>query len=390
MKGVENHRGVLRIYFTYEGKQRKEPLNLTVTAANKKIAQNLVKEIENEIALGVFDYARRFPHSRQLPENMLNYWLDVWLELKVSNKAPSTYAGYKRWVNGHIRPRWGDEFVGEVNALGIERWIAKDLTMLSSKSIREIVSIISQVYTVYRKNTNSLLRPTDGIKIELPDDEEPDAFDLEEIARISKTPAICRESERNMAVFSLWSGPRPSEVMALCWSGIDLEKGEAIFKQAVVCGTYKATKTKRSNRSIDLLKPAIDALKRQQRISQHLPPRMIQVLQRDNRSYKAVEFRPVFVNSYTMKPYIHSKNFSRTFWNDHLASSQVRHRGFSMCRHTFASMMISKQMEVKWICDQLGHTTDAMLYRTYGKLFKQYRVHNPADEANMKFGFSDE
>lgn len=388
MKGVEVHRGAIRIYFNYKGKQRKEPLRLADTPKNRKYARELVSEIENEIAIDIFNYAKHFPNSRQLPENLLNHWLDLWLELKKFNKAPSTYSGYKRWVNVHIRPKWGDFFVGDLNAILIERWIAQELVELASKSIREIVSIIGQVYTIYRKNTNSTLSPTDGIKIELPDDEDPDAFDFDEIRAISSTKAIGRESELNMAIFSLWSGPRPSEAMALCWNDVDLEKGEATFKQSVVTGVYKATKTKRSHRSIDLLLPALEALRRQKLITGDLPSRKIRVLQRDNRTYREIEFKPVFVNTRSMSPYKRSKDFSRAFWDSHLISAKVRHRGYSTCRHTFASMMITKQMNVQWICDQLGHTTDAMLYRKYGKLFKKYRDRNPADEANEKFGFA--
>jgi integrase len=137
-----------------------------------------------------------------------------------------------------------------------------------------------------------------------------------------------------------------------------------------------------------LLKPAKEALERQYELTGKLPPIQINVLQRDDKTIKQERFRPVFVNTSTLEPYTDVKQFNRQFFIKHLEAAEVRHRCVSICRHSFASQMLSSGVvAIDWICEQLGHTTDAMLRRKYAKHFKKQRKVNPADVANQAFGF---
>lgn len=62
--GVEIRDNAIRIAFQWQGKRRRETLNLSPTPANLKYAARLRKEIQDAIRLGVFDYARFFPDSK--------------------------------------------------------------------------------------------------------------------------------------------------------------------------------------------------------------------------------------------------------------------------------------------------------------------------------------
>ncbi len=268
----------------------------------------------------------------------------------------------------------------EIDAIDIEEWIAQDLCDLSSKTMKDILSVFRMIYIFYRKRNRSAANPTDGVSISLPDDEEPDAFTRDEIGLISNT-STHRQSELNGAVFAIWTGPRPSEWLALGWDEVDLDHREVYFKRAIVERIYKATKTKRSRRSVDLLAPAVDALKRQYAITGHLPPVEIEVLQRDNRTVRKETFRPVFINTNTGNPFGAVRYF-KWFWEPHLQQAGVRHRPVGMCRHSFACQMLTAGVMKSWIIEQLGHTTEAMLRKKYGRLFKRERRVNPADEVN--------
>ena len=144
---------------------------------------------------------------------------------------------------------------------------------------------------------------------------------------------------------------------------------------------------RRSKRSIDLIKPALDALEQQKKVTGHLPSIKVQVLQRDNRTWREEAIRPVFVNHKTLKPYTRIKYYESCFWKTHLEKAEVEYRGPSLCRHTFASAMMTAGLDTRWICDQLGHSSDAMLRKRYGKFFKRDRAINPADVADGIFGF---
>lgn len=376
------------MYFNYEGGLCREPLNLSDTDENREYAKGLAATIKHEINADVFDYARYFPESKRLEENTLQYWVKLWLEIKKGKVSPATLKGYDRWCRNYIIPKFGSRQAEQIDAIEVDLWITNDLLKLSSKSIKDIISCLRQIYVMYRKRNHSAANPTDGIKVDLPDDDEPDAFNLDEIEKILQTHTK-QPGELNAVTFAMWTGPRPSEFLSLGWDDVNLRTGEVVFCRSVVLGTYKATKTKRSKRWVDLLVPALDALRRQHELTGHLQAIEIEVLQRDNRTIKKELFRPVFICTNTDKPYLDVKHFNRSFFIKHLEKAEVRHRCVSICRHSFASQMLSTGvMPIDWICEQMGHTSDAMLRRKYGKYFKKQRKINPADLANQAFGFT--
>lgn len=388
--GVEVRGNKIRVYFQYEKRRCREQLNLPVTNENIRYAASLVKIIQSEIEIGLFDYQVRFPASDRFVVT-LDQWIERWLRQKKSRVAPSTYVSYKRWASTHISSRWGNTNPEQIKVLDIEDWLAIDKGSMSSKSIKDLVNVLGQIYALYRKDTESNANPVEGIKVPQADREEADAFSLAELTAITTThPHNSRVSELNMAVFALWTGLRPSEILALSWGDVDLENYEVMIQRSVVRNNYRVTKTRSSKRIIDLIVPAFDALKRQELVSRAMPAIEIDVLQRDNRTSRTEQFRPVFINSLTRKPWGRSKDYDRAFWIDHLINAKVRHRGFGHCRHTFASMMIAKRMDLTWVCEQMGHTSDAMLRKHYVKVFRELRDKSVASVANKKFGFTDE
>jgi integrase len=61
--GVEARSKSIRLNFTWGGKRRREGLDLAPTPANLRAAAKLVAQINHEIKIGVFNYARHFPGS---------------------------------------------------------------------------------------------------------------------------------------------------------------------------------------------------------------------------------------------------------------------------------------------------------------------------------------
>ena len=58
----------IKIWFMYRGKRCWESLPLKPTTANIRHATKLREEICTRIAIGVFDYAEFFPHSKRAEE----------------------------------------------------------------------------------------------------------------------------------------------------------------------------------------------------------------------------------------------------------------------------------------------------------------------------------
>lgn len=369
-KGVEVRGNTVRVYFRYEGENCKELLpGLKPTEKNKSYAARMVEQIQHEISAGTFDYFRYFPESTRLIDNTLGNYLDTWLKIKKQQVAQSTIHGYTAIVENHLRPKFGARQADKIDYIDIEGWISSDLVNHSSKTIKEIIAVLRQVFRLYRTRNAKAVDPTEGIKIRLPDDNDPDPFTRDEIKKLLTTPAYKkRNQEQNLIQFLLWSGARVSEGLALAWEDvIDLDKGIIQLNRAQVRTKYKVTKTKRSNRRIELLKPAREALQTQHKITSKLKSVDIDILDRDNRTFKKEKVKFVFLNSYNNEPINSDYSLRARFFQRHCDLAGVRYRGPGQCRHTFASQMLTAGMPMEWIAKSMGHSSTEMIRRKYGK-----------------------
>ncbi len=369
--GVEIHGKKLRIYFPYEGEKCREPLDLEPTPENLTYAENMVKMIRHEIRASSFIYSKYFPNSKRLVKNRLNHYLDIWLEIKKERTADSTFNGYKGMVERYIRPKFGRRQANQIDYIDIERWMSNELQPLASKTIKETLAILSQVYSLYQKRNASAHNPTTGITVRLPDRPDPEVWTREEIDKILSTPAYNGNvQELDLIKFMMWTGPRVSEAIALTWEDVDLDAGTVVFRRARVRGPFKATKTRRSTREVELLRPALEALQDQHQRTASLPPVSIQVKERDNRTFRTEKVRFVFMNSFTGNAHNSDTTLRDGFLKSHLKSAGVRYLGIGQCRHTFASQMLSAEMPLDWIAKQLGHSSTAMIHKHYSKWIK--------------------
>lgn len=365
--GVEVRGRSVRVYFRYEGKLCKEPFPGEPTVGNLERAARQAAIIRHEISAGTFSYARWFPDSPRVKEASFGHWIDLWLDIKRNELAPSSMASHESKIRLHVRPQWGGRTAEDISFVEMQRWVQKTLMpKMHNKTVREVLALVRQIFQLYRSTNKVAFDPTEGIVVRLPDREDPDPFTRAEIDAILATPAPGREQELALVRFMLWTGPRVSEAIALAWEDVDLEKGEVTFKRARVRSAYKVTKTKRSTRKLRLLRPALEALREQEARTRELPPVEIAVTDRDNRTTRTQAVRFVFHNSHTDAAYSTADNLRNNWWNDHLARAGVRHRGPNNCRHTFASQLLtSGVVPLDWIAEQMGHTSTAMLREHY-------------------------
>lgn len=366
--GVEVRGNTVRMYFRYQGELCRERFPGDATDENKAQAERLVGMIEYEIKAGTFSYARHFPDSPKVKTNTLGHYIDLWLDIRRNEMAPSGFRTYESKAENHIRPRWGDHQADQIDHVDLQDWVHKVLMpKLHNRTVREVLSLMKQIFELYRKRNRSAHDPTEGITIRLPDAEEVDPFERTEIDDILGMPSD-REQELNLCRFLIWAGPRISEGIALAWEDIDLKTGRVKFRRSQVRGVYKVTKTRRSAREVQLLKPAWEALKAQAIYTRCAPPVEVEVLARDNKTKKREKLHFVFHCTSTGAAHTSSDVFLKGFWRPHLKEAGVRYRGPNNCRHTYASQLLtSGVVPLHWLKDQMGHTTIAMLERHYGK-----------------------
>lgn len=167
--------------------------------------------------------------------------------------------------------------------------------------------------------------------------------------------SVLKGAAKNFFQFACWTGLRTSELIALLWSDVDLERGIITVSRAKVRGRVKGTKTAGSTRNIEATAPAIEAL-------------------RNQREFTYLQQREVFLNPNTGRPFSGDKPVRETFWKPALKKAGVRYRKAYCTRHTFISLALSYGCNPNWVAQQAGHVNTAMVWKHYGKYIRTDRV----------------
>lgn len=150
--------------------------------------------------------------------------------------------------------------------------------------------------------------------------------------------------------FAMWTGLRPSELIALEWGDIDWIAGEIRIVRAKTRAAIEpeTPKTASGRRTVKLLKPARDAL----------------LLQKE-KTFLAGGL--VFCHPLTGKPWRSADEIRSVVWRPAVKKAGVRYRRPYQTRHTYASMMLSAGEHPMWVANQMGHKDWTMIAKVYGR-----------------------
>lgn len=347
--------------------------------------KNLAKYNHEQFLKQLDNY--HFIREEQLEAKFFNHYIDAFLNAKRITLAPCTIKNYENKILTHIVPRFANDAVDKIKPLDIESWMNTKLAYLSNKTIKEILSILNQMFTFALLDEAISVNPLDRLKSTNVTNlkvltQVPDPFLAEEITQIASV-ATDRQSEVNMIICNCFLGLRVSELMALAWEDVDLENDTIHISRAVVEGIYKKPKNLSSNRHIELLPQAKTILIDQRDNYNYSALEMINVLREDNKSIERQRVHFVFCNSNTRKAYTSDAHLRQRFYCYHLKKAGIRFRGPSQTRHTFASHLISAGLPLSWVARQMGHTSIKMIEKHYGKWLptQKYCMREMAEKA---------
>lgn len=353
----------MRIVFMYKGTRCRETINVLPTKANIKYCTNLRAEILNKIAREEFDYNNYFPDSK------LAKRLGMIKEVKVSNcgilleqqltnyakmvenayMSPSTFAGYRKIINGQLLPAFGKYNINELTAPIIREWIAT--LGATPKTIRNCLTPLRNMFAdavnddLVKDNPIEKIALSKLIQVASVKSE----FDAEPFNETEKQTIIdtAEGQIKNLIQFGFWSGLRTSELIALKWADVNFKQSVVNISRAKVCNVEKGTKTKSGVRALILLPKAQEALLNQQQYTQ-------------NKEY-------VFHNPNTNKPWANSNKVSDA-WRKLLSTiKNIKYRNCYQMRHTFASTLLSNGENAFWVATQMGHVDVEMIFKRYGR-----------------------
>jgi integrase len=367
---VYSRAGKLWVDFRYLDERVREPSGLFDTAENRKTVRNQLDLIVAEIENGVFEFAKRFPHSSRKayfaelegrtvtkdPADVIfsEYVETWWLDMK-PGMSDSQIRDYTSILDFHVMPRFSDVPFSEFwSPVVLKKFVAE----LKGKTNRHHKPLSA-------KRIQNILIPLRAIVRDARDEfgwtDLGDPFSqlkLPKVKRIRIYPFDFNEWQILMAhirpwywpyfEFSVATGLRPSEQVALKWSDID---GNYIYiERSRVKNKEKADlKTADSRRAIEIRPSMQKALDDQKLIT------------------KGYDSSYVFINTQG-RPILQDK--LRELWARAMKKSGLKYRRMYECRHTFASWALGAGELPEWVARTLGHVDTSMIYKTYGRYIR--------------------
>lgn len=354
----------INITFTYKGVKCREPLsNLEVNNKNIKYAERTLGEIHNKIERGTFNYAEYFPRSARLKifgnaasGKTIKMYLDEYINIcETRNLSPSTIGGYKKCRSAlsslHILP------ASELTPAALKQWIQNQKTTL--KTIRNQLSFLRSSLDEAVTDGVLHINPVSLVTASRYQSNKSDAessYIVDPLSPAEVSALLTSTGNKqweNLFRFAIQTGLRSSELCALRWRDIDFVEKTAHVQSASVSGVTKGTKTKAGTRKVELTEEAMIALN-------------------DQKPFSFMKDGCVFEDPKTNKPWASADAIRKKAWVPTLRKAGIRYRNPYQTRHTFATRLISRGVNLFWLASQMGHKGPEMLFRHYGRYLKEY------------------
>ena len=358
--------GKLVVDFRYLGKRCREKTSLEDNPANRKKLAQVLKKMEAEITLGIFDYATYFPKSERAQEmNALadraeacisrnptfRQFSEIWYEEKKIEWRPSYRQKIKIILDKYLLPEFGGKAVHAIkkpdlltfrSSLAKVRYGKDGQSSLSVARINQIMILLRMILEE-ASDRHEFEMPYKNIKNLKQARPDVSPFTLDEVFLILKH---VRADYKPYYTIRFFTGMRTSEIDGLKWDCINFDRREISIKGALVNGEMGPTKTLGSQRDIAMSQLVYDAL-----------------LEQKARTYGKSEF--VFCNSQGNP--MEYRNVNRRVWKPTLALLGLKHRRAYQTRHTAATLWLAAGENPEWIARQMGHSSTEMLFRVYSR-----------------------
>jgi integrase len=162
--------------------------------------------------------------------------------------------------------------------------------------------------------------------------------------------AVTGQKYRTLVMLAIMSGARQGQILGLKWSDFDWDNRQVHIQRTFNMQRWYETKTKTSNRKVDLSHS------------------MIQELKRWRLACTPNKLNLVFPTG-GGGPINHNNLVNRYFFPALKAAGIDRIR-FHDLRHTYASLLIDQGENVKYIQKQLGHSSPTVMLNVYAHLMR--------------------
>ncbi|MBY3789531.1 tyrosine-type recombinase/integrase [Photobacterium carnosum] len=393
-EGIEVRGSSLRICFIYKETRCRETLKgWTVTPSNIKKAGRLRAVIVSEIACGEFDYYLRFPNSKKSllfggannngAITLLGDLIKRWLIIKETDYTPETLKKSRNALNvcSNILDKNRSILnITHEDALTMRRDLLQGMTAYSNRenkkgrsvnTVNTYITVCNEFFSFAVRSGFIKKNPFNNVGHLTVDRESADPLEVDEFERLISALST-NEQAANLWTIAVYTGLRHGELCSLAWEDIDLERKTLTVKRNLTSkNRFKVPKTKAGERTVNLLSPAIEALKRQRRLSFLRPANETNIALRQKGKDRIDVCTWVFVTGLSAhgksvnNGYIGNVGINR-LWHSCVKRAGIRTRNPYQTRHTYACWMLSQGVNPAFIASQMGHKDMTMVLKVYG------------------------
>lgn len=319
-------------------------------------------------------------------------WLERWLTDYIKpNVRVKTFEKYESCLKSYIKPTLGDVSLAKLKAPDVQRVFnnmlttgGKTKTGVSTSTVRATRRYLSMAFNkaiqvgVLARNVVKATDPPRLVKEEIHPLTEEQADKLLKVAKVGEYVYFGLKQKRKhspsseyhkamsyMAVsLALSTGMRLGEVFGLKWTDIDFTANTINIQRALVSSTkqgmiFEDPKTKGSKRRLPITDQVKKALERYQKEQQWFANMMGDKFDnKDSLVFANIVGRPIDTSNFT------TRVFKRMLGQAELESNF----SFHDLRHTHATLLLRKGVNIKVISERLGHSTVTMTLDTYSHL----------------------
>lgn len=338
--------GVFYVFIAQNGKRKSKKVG------TEKKAKKVKEELESQIALNEFSLtSKKEPTFQELSTE--------WVETIVENvNRATTYQRYKQVLKDHANPHLGADPITKITRGQIKTLLLGLKKNGSSRSsITTVKNVISGVFNHARDSELIRYNPCDGILRELKltrqKQIDTDPFTDAEKDRFLET---CREHFSDMYPFfftAFQTGLRLGELLALEWGKVDFHGRFLVISKSFRNGLESGTKTG-AKRYVDMTEGVIEELKKLR-------------LQHKKEALAGTATDLVFHRKGTHM----TQNYARRYFERILDKAGLRKIRFHDIRHTYASLLVSKGAILKYVSQQMGHSSIDTTLDCYSRFIPQ-------------------
>lgn len=347
--------------------------------------------ILQEIARGTYVDKRRSDKTEPTAESeaplTVEAFMRRWLADVRTSFRETWYWRCSKMIDNNIVPCLGAIPLAELTSVQIRDWIDWSLEQggrvkkgrpvsaahqpgepLSRQTVLHHSRVLRQALDVAVKWELIAKNPTRLVKLPRPVQTEMTALNEEQVKLLLEVVEAVCPSMRPLVMLAVQTGARRSELIALKWEDIDWDQKRLMICRSVEYGkagkfTLKEPKTKAGRRNIPLSQFALDALRQQKGVQAEQRLRCGPAWKDHGFVFTQEDGGMLNPNRITSLFYQLWQRPTSSGW-----VAGVPRIRFHDLRHTFASLLLHKRLDIKLISTMLGHASVAITLDRYSHL----------------------